>query len=40
VFKGPGGGLGRSGEKGVRHHPFKKEEVPYPRSYERGVVDL
>jgi hypothetical protein len=25
---------------GVRHHPFGKEEVPYPRSYERGVVDL
>jgi hypothetical protein len=40
VFKGPGGGLGQNGEKGIRHHPFTKEEVPYPRSYDKGVVDL
>jgi hypothetical protein len=40
VFKGPGGGLGRRGEKGLAHHPFEKEEVPYPRSYEKGVLDL
>jgi hypothetical protein len=40
AYKGPRGGLGRIGEKGFRHHPFKKEEVPYPRSYERTVVDL
>lgn len=51
VFKGPsylgssiGLGLGRNrsaaGKVGVRHHPFEKEEVPYPRSYERGVVDM
>lgn len=40
VFKGPGGGLGQKGEKGVWHHPFLKEEVPYPRSYDKAVVDL
>lgn len=39
VLKGPcfstnGASLGR------RHHPYKKEEVPYPRSYEREVLDL
>ncbi|KAJ3992685.1 hypothetical protein F5050DRAFT_883474 [Lentinula boryana] len=32
------GGLGVSG--GRKHHPFKKEEVPYPRSYDREVLDL
>ena len=40
LFKGPGGGFGQKGEKGIMHHPFTKEEVPYPRSYDRGVIDL
>jgi hypothetical protein len=39
MFKGHGGGIGPKIE-GVRHHPFAKEEVPYPRSYDKGVVDL
>lgn len=37
------GGNGiRWGEKGAgkRHHPFSKDEAPYPRSYERDVLDL
>lgn len=35
------GGLGGVGIMGGRkHHPFPKEEVPYPRSYERDVLDL
>lgn len=25
---------------GKRHHPYPKEEAPYPRSYERDVLDL
>ncbi|KAJ4482032.1 hypothetical protein J3R30DRAFT_2115173 [Lentinula aciculospora] len=32
------GGLGVSG--GRKHHPYKKEEVPYPRSYDREALDL
>lgn len=44
VYKGlgSGGGMGNGamGGRGERHHPYPKEEVPYPRSYERGVVDL
>ncbi|KAJ4491492.1 hypothetical protein C8J55DRAFT_504342 [Lentinula edodes] len=32
------GGFGVSG--GRKHHPFKKEDVPYPRSYDREVLDL
>ena len=32
------GGIGVMG--GRKHHPFHKEEVPYPRSYEREVLDL
>ncbi|KAJ3715384.1 hypothetical protein C8R42DRAFT_631982 [Lentinula raphanica] len=32
------GGLVGSGSR--KHHPFKKEEVPYPRSYDREVLDL
>jgi hypothetical protein len=34
------GGMWLSGRGGGKHHPFSKEEVPYPRSYEREVVDL
>jgi len=29
------GGMWLSGRRGGKHHPFMKEEVPYPRSYER-----
>lgn len=25
---------------GKKHHPFPKDEVPYPRNYERDVLDL
>ncbi|KAF5314914.1 hypothetical protein D9619_006945 [Psilocybe cf. subviscida] len=31
-----GGGKG----SGKKHHPFSPEEVPYPRSYDRDIVDL
>ena len=37
---GGGMGIGAMSRKGERHHPYPKQEVPYPRSYERGVVDL
>lgn len=33
------GGLGVVGG-GRKHHPYEKEEVPYPRSYDRDVLDL
>ncbi|KIK57278.1 hypothetical protein GYMLUDRAFT_61565 [Collybiopsis luxurians FD-317 M1] len=40
-------GLGGMGMGGLcimggsrKHHPYKKEEVPYPRSYDREVLDL
>lgn len=47
VIKGPNGiekdsmqwgaqGIGT----GKRHHPFGKSEVPYPKNYEREVLDL
>jgi hypothetical protein len=25
---------------GKRHHPYHRKEVPYPRSYDREVIDL
>jgi hypothetical protein len=25
---------------GKKYHPFRKREVPYPRSYDKEVVDL
>jgi hypothetical protein len=31
-------GMGKRG--GGRHHPFRKEDVPYPRCYEREAIDL
>jgi hypothetical protein len=34
VVKGPVVGEGK------KHHPYRKEEVPYPRNYEREVLDL
>lgn len=41
VVKGVGNlavGGGRS--PGKKHHSYPANEVPYPRSYEREVVDL
>ncbi|ESK90438.1 hypothetical protein Moror_13607 [Moniliophthora roreri MCA 2997] len=34
--------IGRLGGVGGvrRHHPYPKKQAPYPRSYERGVLDL
>ncbi|KAF8231777.1 hypothetical protein L208DRAFT_1398447 [Tricholoma matsutake] len=32
-----GCGVTRPGKK---HHPYRREEVPYPRSYDREVLDL
>ncbi|KAG6915147.1 hypothetical protein DXG01_013042 [Tephrocybe rancida] len=41
VKKGEGSSLVPAlGFGGKRHHKFPKEEVPYPRSYEREVIDL
>lgn len=41
TFKGAGTvdgcGIARLGKK---HHPYRREEVPYPRSYDREVLDL
>ncbi|KAL0956355.1 hypothetical protein HGRIS_002505 [Hohenbuehelia grisea] len=34
-----GNRMGHGTGPGRRHHPFSKEEVPYPRSYEREVLD-
>jgi len=41
VLKGVGG-LAVGGGKciGKRHHPYPAKEVPYPRNYEKEVVDL
>jgi len=25
---------------GKKYHPYRKDEVPYPRSYDKEVVDL
>ncbi|KAJ3918521.1 hypothetical protein F5877DRAFT_42441, partial [Lentinula edodes] len=35
IVKGP-----LANNSGRKHHPFKKEDVPYPRSYDREVLDL
>ncbi|KIY71996.1 hypothetical protein CYLTODRAFT_79909 [Cylindrobasidium torrendii FP15055 ss-10] len=35
---GPLGGMGILG--GRKHHPYNKNEVPYPRAYDRDVLDL
>lgn len=32
-----GCGIVRPGKK---HHPYRREEAPYPRSYDRQVLDL
>ena len=31
TMKGPG--------TGKKHHPFSKKEVPFPRNYDRTVLD-
>ncbi|KAF8645159.1 hypothetical protein AX16_007987 [Volvariella volvacea WC 439] len=39
VFKGPG--LSASGVRvGKKHHSYPRKEVPYPRNFEREVLDL
>ncbi|GLB38376.1 hypothetical protein LshimejAT787_0502410 [Lyophyllum shimeji] len=41
VLKGAGTALASGlGSYGKRHHAFPKDEVPYPRNYEREVMDL
>ncbi|KDR82916.1 hypothetical protein GALMADRAFT_238570 [Galerina marginata CBS 339.88] len=41
VVKGVGHAVVGGGySPGKKHHPYRKEEVPYPRSYGREVVDL
>ncbi|KAJ3932321.1 MAG: hypothetical protein NXY57DRAFT_894439 [Lentinula lateritia] len=35
IVKGP-----LTNHSGRKHHPFNKEDVPYPRSYDREVLDL
>lgn len=41
VIKGVGHTvLGGGRSAGKRCHPFSRREVPYPRSYDREVVDL
>ncbi|KAG6854133.1 hypothetical protein C0991_010297 [Blastosporella zonata] len=41
VMKGEGSLLGPAlGSRGKKHHAFPKEEVPYPRSYGREIMDL
>ena len=32
--------LGGGQCRGKKHHPYPAKEVPYPRSYEKEVVDL
>jgi hypothetical protein len=41
TLKGVGSTIGSAGScRGKKHHPYPLEEVPYPRSYERDVLDL
>ncbi|KAG6849933.1 hypothetical protein H0H93_003462 [Arthromyces matolae] len=41
VLKGEGSSLGSPlTSRGKKHHAFPPDKVPYPRSYEREVVDL
>lgn len=41
VKKGTGVSFGRNGVGcGKKHHPYSRRDVPYPRSYEREVLDL
>ena len=39
TMKGPGAGPGFE-LRGKKHHAHPKEEVPYPRNFEREVLDL
>jgi len=38
-MKGPGGSPGFE-LRGKKHHAYLREEVPYPRNFEREVLDL
>ncbi|KAF8073742.1 hypothetical protein FPV67DRAFT_763246 [Lyophyllum atratum] len=41
VVKGEGSTSGSGlGSRGKKHHAFPPDEVPYPRNYEREVIDL
>ncbi|KAF5382753.1 hypothetical protein D9615_002896 [Tricholomella constricta] len=41
VMKGEGSALGSDlSFRGKKHHTFPRNEVPYPRNYEREVLDL
>lgn len=41
VVKGAGAWAGTGYVRpGRKHHPYSRDEVPYPRSYEREVLDL
>lgn len=41
TLKGTGTTIGLVGScRGKKHHPYSSEEVPYPRSFERDVLDL
>jgi hypothetical protein len=41
VVKGIGNSVVGGGKSpGKKHHSYSAKEVPYPRSYEREVVDL
>lgn len=49
VVKGGGAGIGSGGPMGwgaqgigagKKHHPYPRQEVPYPKNYERNVLDL
>lgn len=41
TLKGAGSTIGLVGSCcGKKHHPYSMEEVPYPRNFERDVLDL
>jgi hypothetical protein len=40
TVKGAGAVDGHGISTGKKHHPYRREEVPYPRSYDREVLDL
>ena len=40
MVKGVGNFVVNGQCRGKKHHPHPVKEVPYPRSYEKEVVDL
>ena len=40
VVKGIGNFVGGGQSSGKKHHSYPAKEVPYPRSYEKEVIDL